>query len=66
MDRDNSATANSNVSDWNRADVVFHAAGNVGYRGTNHVGKYGACSGCHEGKYDMINGSNHTYNGQGR
>jgi len=61
MDRDNSATSRSDVSGWSETDVRTHAAGNIGYHGSNYARRVGGCTGCHEGRYDAIGGSNHSY-----
>ena len=65
MNRDNSATSRSDVSKWNRRDVLTHSASNIGNYGNNYARSVGACTGCHEGRYDAIGGSNHTFGRNG-
>ncbi|MBM7068651.1 hypothetical protein [Actibacterium sp. 188UL27-1] len=66
MNSDNSTTANSDVSGWSEMDTRLHAVGNIGYRGNNYAQSLGGCTGCHQGAYDAIGGSNPTYEGPDR
>lgn len=60
MNSDNSTTSRSDVSNWSVRDTIDHAARNIGLLGNNYSGSVGGCTGCHQGKYDPVGGSNHT------
>lgn len=65
MDRDNSVTSGSDVSGWGPGDVRGHAAA-AAFGATNgwaSSSSLNGCTGCHEGRFDAIGGSNHTFGG---